>query len=222
MSGETVYLTHGRVRLALHRLRASEGGHDLLLLHGLGERTPPGVPEWLDEWPGSVWGLDFTGHGESTVPVGGGYTAEVLMADVDAALCHLGKATLLGRGLGAYVALLTAGARADAVLGAILCDGPGLIGGGIRPGSPWIAAVGVGADPGPPDPFALVELSRDVRPPDYAVAWVRHAIEYGSVDPAIAVCCVVRPEWLEATVCEPGVVECSLGEALRLYSGAST
>ncbi len=50
-----------------------------------------------------------TGHGASTVPVGGGYFCELLMADVDAALAHLGPATVYGRGLGAYVALLIAG-----------------------------------------------------------------------------------------------------------------
>ena len=69
------------------------------------------------------------------------------MADADAALARLGRATLLGRGLGAYVALLLAGARPKPVRGAILCDGPGLAGGGSRPGSPtvivpWLASRG--------------------------------------------------------------------------------
>ena len=47
-----------------------------------------------------VWALDFTGHGASSMPVGGGYFCELLMADVDAALAHLGPTTLYGRGLG--------------------------------------------------------------------------------------------------------------------------
>ena len=38
-----------------------------------------------DGWPGPVYGLDFTGHGASTVPVGGGYSAEMLLADADTA-----------------------------------------------------------------------------------------------------------------------------------------
>jgi pimeloyl-ACP methyl ester carboxylesterase len=40
------------------------------------------------------------------------------MADVDIALRHLGEATVLGRGLGGYVAFLIAGARPTLVRGA--------------------------------------------------------------------------------------------------------
>ena len=50
-------------------------------------------PSGRQAWPGAVWGLDFTGHGASTVPVGGGYSAELLMGDADAALAELGPAT---------------------------------------------------------------------------------------------------------------------------------
>ena len=78
--------------------------------HGLGERAPADVPRYLDAWHGPIAALDFTGHGLSTIPRGGGYTAEVLLADADAALRAVGEATVLGRGLGAYVALLLAGA----------------------------------------------------------------------------------------------------------------
>lgn len=215
----TERLVHARAELALHLVREGDG-RPLLLLHGLGERTPRKVPAHLAPWPGPVYGLDFTGHGESTIPVGGGYTAEVLMADVDTALRHLGPATVHGRGLGAYIALLIAGARADLVHGAVLADGPGLVGGGIRPGSPYVVrGLPEGDGPvGPPDPFALAELSRDVRPPDYAMTYVRHAVEYGELDTPIAVCTVVRPEWLEGILGEPGVVECSIAEALALYA----
>ena len=51
---------------------------------------------------------------QSTVPVGGGYTAEVLMADADTAVAHLGPSTIVGRGLGGYIAVLLAGATAGA------------------------------------------------------------------------------------------------------------
>lgn len=106
---EPTWMAHGRVRLALHQLKAGSG-RALLVLHGLGESTSSTPQGWLESWSGPVWGLDFTGHGRSSIPVGGGYTSEVLMADADTALRRIGQATVLGRGLGAYVALLLAGA----------------------------------------------------------------------------------------------------------------
>ncbi|MEZ5142496.1 MAG: hypothetical protein R2726_08250 [Acidimicrobiales bacterium] len=215
-----VWLRHGRSRLALHLLH--EGwGRPLLLLHGLGERTPAVVPTHLQGWSGPVYGLDLTGHGASTRPIGGGYTAEILMADVDAAIAHLGKATIHGRGLGAYLALLIGGARPAEVRGVVLADGPGLVGGGIRPGSPTIAAVAATGDGDGPDPFALSELSRDVRPPDYALEYVRQMVQWSELDTPIAVSAVVRPEWLAAVVAEPGVVEVPVDEALALFTDAS-
>ncbi len=98
----TRWVRHLRINLALHELQAGDE-RPLLLLHGLGERTPSKVPAYASSWPGAVWGLDFTGHGDSDVPSGGGYTCEVLMGDADAALREIGPATVLGRGLGAYV-----------------------------------------------------------------------------------------------------------------------
>ena len=74
-SDDLVWLTHVSVRLALRRLRAGEG-RPLLLLHGLGEHTPAELPRSVAAWPGPVWGLDLTGHGRSTIPFGGGYTAD--------------------------------------------------------------------------------------------------------------------------------------------------
>ena len=173
-------LRHGRIELALHDLREGTG-RALLLLHGLGERSPDEVPTAFESWTGAIHALDFTGHGESTVTRGGGYTCEMLMADADTALRELGEATLVGRGLGAYVALLLAGARAAQVHGAILCDGIGLAGGGSRPGSPQIVHV---PETGPekPDPFAIAELTRDARPPDYAAAYVHQALEFSTVE----------------------------------------
>ena len=165
MSSPTVTVHHNKVALALHPVREGEG-RPLLHLHGLGERSPATVPAHLAAWPGPVWALDFTGHGASTVPVGGGYSCELLMADADAALAHLGPSTLYGRGLGAYVALLTAGARPTLVRGAILDDGTGLTGGGAEPPTPMVVRVPLPVS-GPPDPYALVELS-DTCAADYA------------------------------------------------------
>jgi pimeloyl-ACP methyl ester carboxylesterase len=204
------------VELALHTLRG-EAGRPLLLLHGLGERTPATLPEELAGWTGPVFGLDFTGHGQSTMPRGGGYTCEVLMGDADTALRHLKQATLVGRGLGAYVALLLAGARPADVRGAILRDGLGLAGGGPTPGTPSLLFPNPGAG-GTPDPFALAELSRDVRPPDYATAFLRQANELSGLDHPVSVCAAERPDWLAAIVREPGTRSCPLVDALRHYN----
>ena len=213
---ETVTLRHNRVDLALHRLRDGVG-RSLLLLHGLAERSPAMVPDYVAAWPGPVWALDFTGHGDSTIPAGGGYFAEILMGDADMALAHLGPATVFGRGLGAYVALLVAGARPDLVRGAILDDGPGLSGGGIEPGTSYVQTEPLVA-PGPPDPFALLELSRDVRPPDYATTFSRQAATLSGLDVAIAVVGTVRPPWLDAVAGEPGVQEMTRPQAVALFA----
>ena len=215
----TVTLRHGRIDLALHEIRSGVG-RPLLLLHGLGESTPSTVPKVHDAWPGPVWGLDFTGHGASTVPVGGGYTAEILLGDAVTAIDHLGEATVVGRGLGAWIALELVAARPSQVVGVVLADGPGLIGGGIQPGSPFVVDVeSVTADspPGAPDPFALIELARDVRPPDYASLFVRFALEGSDLAEPIVVSAVSRPEWLAAVAAEPGVIELPLEAALAHF-----
>jgi pimeloyl-ACP methyl ester carboxylesterase len=213
-----VRLRHNKVELALHELRPGEG-RPLLHLHGLGERSPATVPAHLEAWSGPVWALDLTGHGESGIAVGAGYFCEVLMGDVDTALAHLGPCTLFGRGLGAYVGLLTAGGRPELVRGAICTDGPGLAGGGSTPASPLIVtAVSEPPPGGTPDPWAVLELTRDVRPPDYAQSFARQATARSGLDTAIAVVGVNRPPWLDAVVAEPGVIECTLPEALALFA----
>lgn len=217
-----ITLVHGKVELALHHLRNGVGSGDeavwpLLLLHGLGERTPEMVPGPAAAWPGPVWGLDFTGHGSSTVPRGGGYTSEILMADADAALAELGPVTVAGRGLGAYVGLMLAGARPTEVRGVVLADGPGLAGGGTSPGSPSVV-LPTDAAPSPPDPLALAELARDVRPPDYALSYVRQTVQLSGLDRPVAVAAVVRPPWLEAVVDEPGVAVLAVAKALAGFS----
>ncbi|MEO5724831.1 MAG: hypothetical protein ABIQ39_00575, partial [Ilumatobacteraceae bacterium] len=75
------WLTHSKVRLALHHLRPASSSADagpdssprrsLLLLHGLGESSATQPPAWAEQWTGSVAALDFTGHGLSTLPNGG-------------------------------------------------------------------------------------------------------------------------------------------------------
>lgn len=210
-----IELTHGHITLALHELRDDGDGRPLLHLHALGLRSPETLPGDLVSWPGPVYALDFTGHGASTVPKGGGYTPETLIGDIDAVIERLGEVTLVGRGLGAYVALLASGARADAVRGAILCDGPGIAGGGAAPGTPQIVRIDPDA-PAPPDPFALAELSKDIRPPDYAVDFVRIALSHQS-NP-IAVCAKASADWLAAAAEEVGAVRITLPEALATYA----
>lgn len=214
-AGTTVHLVHNRIQLALHCLHEGEG-RALLVLHGLGERSPATAPEWTTGWPGPVWALDFTGHGDSTVPIGGGYTAEVLLADADTALTHLGEATLVGRGLGAYIALMLAGARPTKVFGTVLCDGPGLAGGATGPVS--TSFVTIEPPYTAPDPHALIDLSRDVRPPDYAVLFARLALDHSAMAEPLSVASVVRPPWLAAVVNEVGVVERGLAATLAVYA----
>lgn len=212
----TTLLVHNRVRLALHELRRG-AGRPLLLLHGLGERSPEAVPARVAAWPGPVHGLDFTGHGDSTVPRGGGYSAELLMADVDVTLTALGAATIVGRGLGAYVAVLIAGARPELVRGAVLEDGPGLFGGATGPTSPFVVA----APPAerPPDPYALLELSTDVRTGDYALAYARHAAERSGLDQPFALVAQGRPSWLAAVVDSLLLQPTTTERALAGYAG---
>lgn len=214
----TVRLQHNRIELALHELRGG-AGRPLLHLHGLAERSPSSVPGHLAAWPGPVWALDLCGHGDSGAAPGGGYFCEVLMGDVDIALAHLGAVTIFGRGLGAYIGLLAAGARPELVRGTILFDGPGLAGGGPWPVSPYITAAVAPPPPGgTPDPWAVLELTRDVRPPDYASTFARQAATRSGLDTALAVTGVNRPPWVDAVVSEPGVAECSVAEALTLFA----
>lgn len=210
-------LVHGRIELALHELKPEGSVRPLLHLHGLGLQSPEALPDDLATWPGPVYALDFTGHGKSSVPGGGGYTAEILIGDVDAAINELGDVTLIGRGLGAYVALMTAAARAEAVRGAILCDGPGISGGGPTPGTPTVARVDPDAV-APPDPYALAELSKDVRPPDYAIDFVKLAVAGSGMSNPFAICAKARPEWLRAVAEELGAPQVSVEDALRMFA----
>ncbi len=64
----------------------------------------------------------------------------------------------------------------------------------------------------------MAELSRDIRTPDYASIFVHMALLGSPIEHPIAVCTVVRPEWLAAVVDEPGVVELRPHEAVTMYA----
>jgi pimeloyl-ACP methyl ester carboxylesterase len=208
-------LRHNRIDLAVHTLREGTG-RNLLLLHGLGEHSPTAVPAEAAAWPGPVYALDFTGHGASDVPKGGGYSAEILLGDTDVTLAEIGPATVVGRGLGAYVALLLAGARPSLVRGAVLGDGPGLWGGPSGPTSSSVVVLEPTAST--PDPYALYEMSRDLRPRDYAALFARLAVEHSGLAEPITVTAFIRPPWLDAVVDEVGVAEGTLASALATYA----
>ncbi|MGH0033953.1 MAG: alpha/beta fold hydrolase [Myxococcota bacterium] len=180
-------IAHGRVSLWLHPARDGEGA-PLLVLHALGSdgaEATRALEPGLDVWPGPVYALDFCGHGRSGRVSGGAYYPELMAADADAALARLGPgAWISGAGLGAYVALLVAGARADSVAGAILWPGAGLVGGGVepdfaaprRPRRPRrrTADPGIQAEPST-DPVLADPGLDDIRPLDYAQSFAEDA-----------------------------------------------
>lgn len=191
------WLTVGRLRLALHTLRLAaeaDAAAPLLLLHGLGERSPSQVPAEYRAWPGAVLALDFTGHGGSSIPVGGGYTCEALMVDAVTAVKAVGPCTLVGRGLGAYVALMATAVCADLVRGTVLRDGPGLAGGGDGSLSPWLPSVAAPSQFSP-DPQALADLATDVRHPAAAARWAQLVREASPLKAPVHFCLSERPLW---------------------------
>lgn len=214
----TTFLEHVRSRLALHELRDGTG-HPLLILHGLGEESPQKIPKVAQGWRGPICALDFTGHGASSVPVGGGYTCEALMSDADAVLAQLGPVTLLGYGLGGYVGLLLFGSRPTEVKGLVIMDGPGLDGGGGRPVSPKLLHVSSSSlDGSTPDPWAMAELASDIRPPSYAADHARQIQVLSELDVAVCVASLGRPEWLTAVLESPVVVESDVPTALSTFT----
>ncbi len=165
--------------------------------------------------------LDFTGHGLSDMPRGGGYSCEFLMADADIALAHLGPSTVAGRGLGGYIALLLAGARPEQVRGAILRDGPGLAGGGTAARNPYIPVVDT-TRTGPPDPYAIADLATDVRPPSYAANYAMLAAQHADTPQPISICTRERPDWLKAVTELLSLEKVELGQALQHYASQAT
>jgi hypothetical protein len=99
----------------------------------------------------------------------------------------------------------------------VLTDGPGLAGGATEPTSlSYFSLPGNGRVP---DPYALVELGRDLRPPDYASWFVRLALAGSGLAEPIAVSSIFRPTWLAAVAREHGVLDVSVTEALATYAG---
>jgi pimeloyl-ACP methyl ester carboxylesterase len=202
----TETIRHGRVGLALHTLADREDAPPLLLLHALYGSSADWGRE-VDAWPGSVHALDFSGHGASDWLPGRGYAPEVFVAEADVALAHLEVRRrphyVAGAGVGAYVALLLAGARPDRVAAALLWPGAGLAGGGALPGElcaeaneAWRRAVATpGRRPGesPPDPL-VDRCDRDVRPLDYAREFARAARLLHVAEPPEV------PPWLAAAI----------------------
>ncbi len=184
----------GRLDLEVHTL-AERPGTPLLLLHGLFGSSA----DWGDiasTWPGPVRGLDFAGHGGSAWTKGGAYYPELFVADADAVLGRLGSAYVAGAGLGAYVALLLAGARPNAVPAALLLPGNGLDGGGAAPnwarGSEYLLQASSTEPATGYDPMVRT-LGGDPRPPDYARAYADAASNLLLVEDGSA-----RPPWWEA------------------------
>jgi hypothetical protein len=102
------------------------------------------------------------------------------------------------------------------VHGTVLCDGPGLSGGAIVPTS--TSFVRIEPPYTAPDPFVLIDLSRDPRPPDYAVLFSRLALDHSPMAEPISVAAIVRPAWLAAVANEVGVVERPISASLAAYA----
>jgi pimeloyl-ACP methyl ester carboxylesterase len=189
-----IRIRHGRITVALHELRDAPGP-TLLLLHALGGSAAD-FREASAAWAGPSFALDFVGHGESDALRGGGYHPELLAGDADAALARIGPAHVAGAGIGAYVALLLAGARRTLVPAALLLPGAGLDGGGAVPDfeadglSRWTKLDPPlrGCDP------AVRRLERDLRPPDSASAFAQAARRLLLAEDGAA-----RPPWWIAT-----------------------
>ena len=99
---------------------------------------------------------------------------------------QLGEVTVVGRGLGAYIALMLAGARPTVVRGAVLCDGPGLWG-GASPGRPRRACIVLEAGRTSARPVRAVRAVPRPAPRDYATLFARLAVEHSGLDEPITV-----------------------------------
>jgi pimeloyl-ACP methyl ester carboxylesterase len=217
---ERITLHHGRTALALHR-RKTASGPNLLLLHELYASSEIWGAE-VDDWQGSVWALDFSGHGSSAWREGGVYFPEILAADADAALAEIGSVCLAGTGVGAYAALLLAGGRSESVSASLLLSGAGLEGCGAEPPvdpAPGSFARLVAANRASTDPASatsdprVVLAAADARPPDYARSFAEHA---GTI--LLAEDGTHRPPWWEEVRGADGVSTTATDLGLALTS----
>jgi len=213
-----IHLRHATVTLALHPLSRGDG-LPLLLLHALGGSAA----DWRVlpvGWDGPVYALDFSGHGDSQWVKGGGYTPELFTADADTALERIGAAAVAGIGLGAYIAVLLAGARADMIPAALLLPGRGLAGGPPQPdfsrGFRIVDVADATDSATGSDPLAW-SADGMPRPPDYAVALARAATRLLLVEDDRE-----RPPWWNAVaqVRAAAAVPADLGEAFRRLAEA--
>jgi pimeloyl-ACP methyl ester carboxylesterase len=170
-----IRLKSGRIEVSLHALAEREGP-TLLGVHALASDHSE-FAEVAALWPGSVYALDLGGHGTSDRLRGGAYSAEDWAGDADVALRELGPACLVGSGVGAFSALLLAGARPQSVPGALLLPGRGLEANGEHPDATRAEAdrdflkecVRAAAEPETSgfDPIAIETLAHH-RPREYA------------------------------------------------------
>lgn len=204
------HIKHLSRSLALHTL-ADGDGTPLLLLHAAAGSSR----DWpIDEmvWPGPIYALDFSGHGDSDRLVGGGYLPELYAADADHALAQFDEVALAGAGLGAFVALLLAGARPDQVRAVLLLPGEGLMGGGASPEANIdFAPVDDQLSPlRDEDPLSRM-VEKLVRPPEYSAAFgvaARAVLLAEDASP--------RPPWWEVLRDLPNVTRTSTDYATAL------
>ncbi|MBX3027190.1 alpha/beta hydrolase [bacterium] len=210
-------LRHARTTIALHEL-AHGDGLPLLVLHPLGGSSA----DWRQDaaaWPGRVIGVDFSGHGDSPPLPGGAYWPELLLGDADVALEQIAPAAVAGAGLGAYIALLLAGSRPQAVPAALLLPGRGLAGGGPQPDFDRPFLTGLTPSEHPPlpagcDPLCCA-LDLDPRPPEYAARFAAAASRLLLLEDDAP-----RPPWWDAARAHGEVVRGTWAQALeRLRRG---
>lgn len=191
-------IQQGRIELELRQLADGEGTAALLLHQLYGSSA-----DWAGDaipWRGPVYALDLAGHGRSGWNKGGAYTPELLACGADEALKQLGEAALVGRGVGAYIALLLAGARPEVIPGALLLPGRGLEGGGSVPHFAEPRNLVDSATPRQDSDPLLNFLEVDVRPIDYVEPFAHRAQELVLLEDDTP-----RPPWWNAVRAFPGV-----------------
>ena len=172
----TVRLQHNRIALALHELRAGDGP-----AAAAPARPGRALAGGGAGAPGRVAGPGVGARPHRSRRLRRGRRRRLLLRGADGRRRHRAGPPRPGDDLRARPRRLRrpAGRRraARAACGARSCfDGPGLAGGGPWPASPFIPLPSVAPPPGgTPDPWAILELTRDVRPPDYAASFARQA-----------------------------------------------